>query len=446
MTHAAAELWSLGATEAAQSIAQGRITPNALLESLLERIIRLDPQVQAWVRIAEGPARTKAAALTAEAAAGQLRGVLHGVPVGIKDIAYTAGIETNVGSKLLKGFVPDRDAEVVRRLCAAGAIMLGKTAMTEFASMDPAPTGNPWNLAHTPGGSSSGSAAAVAAYLAPAAIGTQTAGSIIRPAAYCGVVGLKPTYGAVSRDGIYPCAWSMDHVGPITRSVADAALLYAVMSGRPVTPVEDLTPTPLHQLRMGIADRYFDERIDADTRHAFAATVKLLRASGVHIVTLSLPPSFNAGVDAGIVTVYAEMAAAHRDNFPSKRDQYGWKIACLLDAGLALGAADYLRAQQIRRVAAADLSAMLTGVDCLITPSTPAPAPYGLSATGDWTHNMPFSASGHPTLTVPVALSEQGLPIGMQLVASHDGEAQLFRCGTLLEQLVQFGSSPYRNK
>ena len=428
--------WALGVVDAASAIASGKLRPQALVEALLARIDAIDPRIHAWVRVARADAAREAAILGAEAATGRLRGPLHGVPLAIKDIIYTAGLETNVGSTLLAGFVPQADAPCVDRLRAAGAIVLGKAAMTEFAAMDPAPTCNPWNLAHTPGGSSSGSAAAVAAFLAPAAIGTQTAGSIIRPAAYCGVVGLKPTYDAVDRAGVFPCAWSMDHVGPMARTVADAAALFRAMAGKPAAPAA--APRSPTGLAIGVPDRYFTERADADTRSAFEATIAGLAAAGARIVTVRLPAGFEAGVDAGVVTMYAEMAAAHRQRFAAQRERYGWKLRCLLDAGAAISAIDYLRAQQVRRIAAAELSALLEDADCLITPSTPACAPLGLGATGDWTHNLPFSSSGHPALTVPVALSTAGMPIGVQLAGRLHGEEHLFQCGALVERLAHF--------
>jgi aspartyl-tRNA(Asn)/glutamyl-tRNA(Gln) amidotransferase subunit A len=427
------ELWKLGVRDAALAIARRELTTVALLETLIARSERLDPDVKAWARLAAESAMREAAVLGAEAAAGRLRGPLHGVPLAIKDIIYTAGIETNVGSRLLAGFVPKEDAPVVRRLRAAGAIVLGKAAMTEFAAMDPAPTRNPWNLAHTPGGSSSGSAAATAAFLAPGALGTQTAGSIIRPAAYCGVVGLKPTYDAVERSGVFPCAWSMDHVGPMARSVEDAAAMYRVMATKPARAAPEEK-----KLRIAAADRYFTERADAETRGAFDAVVDALKAAGSDVVTAKLPQSFEAGIDAGIVTMYAEMAAVHHQRFAAQREHYGWKLACLLDAGGDVRAADYVRAQQVRRIATSELASFFSDVDCLITPSTPAPAPKGLGATGDWTCNLPFSSSGHPALTLPVSLSSAGLPIGIQLVAHHGGEEILFRCGAWVERLVDF--------
>jgi Asp-tRNA(Asn)/Glu-tRNA(Gln) amidotransferase A subunit family amidase len=412
------EPWKLGVAAAARAIAAGELTPSDLVDALVARIEGLDQQIQAWARISRERKADK--------------GALHGVPVGIKDIIATAGLEMNVGSPLLAGNIPTEDAPVIRRLRAAGAIVLGKTHMTEFAAMDPAPTRNPWNLGHTPGGSSSGSAAAVAACMVPGALGTQTAGSILRPAAYCGIVGLKPTYGAVDRTGVFPCAWSMDHVGPMARSVEDVELLYRVMAG------VMSSPPGKDGLRIGVADRYFDERVDADTRRAFDSVVQNVKAAGAQIITVKLPKSFEAGVDAGIVTMYSEMAAVHRERNAAHRERYGWKLNCLLEAGRQVSAADYLRAQQVRRVFKAELSRTLEGIDCLLTPTTPSPAPKGLDATGDWTHNLPFSSSGHPSLTVPVALSGAGLPIGVQLAARHGGEALLFRAGALVERLVNF--------
>ena len=426
------EAWKLGVADAARAIARRELTPSALVEAVLTRIDRVDRDVTAWVRLARESALKQAATLTSEAAAGRLRGALHGVPLGIKDIIATANLEMNVGSPLLAGYIPKEDAPLVRRLRAAGAIVLGKTHMTEFAAMDPAPTRNPWNLAHTPGGSSSGSAAAVAAFLVPGSVGTQTAGSILRPAAYCGIVGLKPTYGAVDRTGVFPCAWSMDHVGPMARSVEDVALLFSVLAGTALEFSQE------KRLRIGIADRYFGDNADADTRRAFDSVVEQLERSHAQIVPLKLSKSFEAGVDAGIVTMYSEMAAAHRERYAAHRDRYGWKLSCLLDAGGKVSAADYLRAQQVRKVFKHELSVLFSEVDCMITPTTPAPAPKGLGATGDWTQNLPFSSSGHPALTLPVALSAGGMPIGVQLAARHGGEAQLIRCGSFVERLVNF--------
>jgi len=439
------ELTSLGAVRAATAIRTGSLAPSDLIEALLDRIDRLEPDIRAWARVAAVTARVEAGIMSAEACNGRLRGPLHGVPLAIKDNVDTGGIETNAGSTLLAGRVPDQDAPLVRRLRDAGAIILGKTSLTVFAAMDPAPTRNPWNLAHTPGGSSSGSAAAVAAGLAPGAVGSQTAGSIIRPAAYCGVVGLKPTYGAVDRAGVFPCAWSMDHLGPIARGIDDVALLFRVMADRdPAAPLPS-EQTPSSGLRAGVPDRYFGDNIDRDTARAFDTALDALSSAGVGIETVRLPSGFEAGLDAGIITMYAEMAAVHEGRYTTSPEGYPWRLSCLLDAGRRVTATQYLGAQRVRRLANGEISTTLAKVDCLITPSTPAPAPRGLENTGDWSFNIPFSSSGHPALSIPVGLSAAGLPIGVQLVSRRNAEEQLFTLGAILERLLPMPICPIRN-
>jgi aspartyl-tRNA(Asn)/glutamyl-tRNA(Gln) amidotransferase subunit A len=252
--------------------------------------------------------------------------------VGLKDIIFTAGVETAAGSKVLAGFVPEYDATVTARLKAAGAIILGKTVTTEFAMFEPGPTRNPWNPEHTPGGSSSGSAAAVAARMCPAAFGSQTAGSILRPAAFCGIVGLKPTYGRVSRHGVVPVSWTLDHVGPMVRTVADAALLLKVVAGPdpndPTTlpvPVDDY-PAAVGQdaagLRVGIPDRFFTEAADDESRRAYEAAVTRLKELGLMLRPVRLPGVFEPLRDAHRTIMYAEAATFHKKWFAERPDDY----------------------------------------------------------------------------------------------------------------------------
>jgi len=212
-------------------IKRRRLSPVTLVESILQRIDSLEPTIKAWVTIDRKAVIDEACRQQEEIVQGKNRGILHGIPIGVKDIFYTAGVRTTAGSEIFENFIPDHDATAVARLKGAGAIVLGKTASTEFAFADPAPTRNPWNLEHTPGGSSSGSAAAVATCMCPAALGSQTGGSTLRPAAYCGVVGFKPTYGRISRYGVFPLSWTLDHVGFLTRCVQDAAILLGVLAG-----------------------------------------------------------------------------------------------------------------------------------------------------------------------------------------------------------------------
>jgi aspartyl-tRNA(Asn)/glutamyl-tRNA(Gln) amidotransferase subunit A len=417
-----------GVLQAAAMIRSRHISAAEYAAALLAQIDRLEPLVQAWARIDRARLLSEAARCDDEGAGHGTRSALHGVPLGIKDNLATAGLETCAGSALLAGNVPAQDAAAVHRLRNAGALVLGKTAMTVFAAMDPAPTRNPWNGQHTPGGSSSGSAAAVAARMCPGALGSQTAGSVLRPAAYCGVVGLKPTYGTVSREGLVACAWSMDHVGPIARHVDDVETLFRALASTGPASARDEAP-----LVIGVPDRFFVETLDADVGAAFEETLGALSRAGARIVKVTLPAGFEALVEAGIITMYAEMGAYHRDRFAARAHEFPPRLSVLIEVGLSIGAADYLRAQRIRRRETQVLSRILQDITALATPTTPEPAPSGLDNTGDWRFNLPFSHSGHPAITLPCGLSRSGLPIGVQLAAAHSCEDRLFRVGRLLQ-------------
>lgn len=423
------EPFQWGVAEAAQQIRGGHIASRDYVRALLERIARHEPAVLAWAQLAADHAEAEAAACDDAAARGIWRGPLHGVPIAIKDNFDIAGLPTHVGSDLTDSAAAAADADAVRKLRGAGAIVLGKTAMTPFAAMDPAPTRNPWNGRHTPGGSSSGSAAAVAAQMCAAALGSQTAGSVLRPASYCGVVGLKPSYDVIGRHGLVPCAWSMDHVGPIGRDVDDVALVFGVLADdRPArAPDDDAAPV------IGIPDRGF-EIADAGDAQAFKDAVAVLAEAGATVREVRLPESFEAGAAAGIVVMYAEMGAFHRDLFSRRASDYPPRLRVLVEAGLSLSAADYVNAQRVRRLAAAELSELLSGLTALVTPTTAGPAPADQRSTGDWRFNLPFSASGHPAITLPCGFSRNGMPLGLQAVAAHGREDRLFAIGRLFQR------------
>ncbi len=283
------EPYSLSMTEMIARIRRRRLSPVALMESVLARIDSLEPRIQAWVTIDRKAILEEARRTQDEISRGKLRGPLHGIPIGVKDIFYTAGMKTTAGSKIFENFIPSYDSTAVQRLKQAGAIILGKTATTEFAQLDPAPTRNPWNPDHTPGGSSSGSAAAVAVAMCPAALGSQTGGSVLRPAAYCGVVGLKPTYGRISRHGVIACSWTLDHVGILARSVTDAAILLGVLAGHDLRADEHPDRHPHaarrldHRGRLG-SIRGRNRRGCAMVLHVFPPRGKLLPAGppGLH--------------------------------------------------------------------------------------------------------------------------------------------------------------------
>jgi len=420
--------YEMSVAQAVKDVHSGELSARVLVESCLKRIAELDASIRAWARLCPEQALREADRIDQTPVERKTRLPLAGVPFGVKDIFLTEGLETTAGSKILKGWVPTRDAVAVARLRRAGAILLGKTATTEFASSDPAPTRNPVDLRHTPGGSSAGSGAAVAAQMCPAALGSQTAGSILRPAAYCGAVGFKPTYGAVSREGVLPLAWTMDHVGPITRSVEDAALLF----GQLVEP-EGARPRPgTGVLRVGIPDRYFDSAVPEVTC-AIARVCDSLPALGWRTAPISLPTSFELAMDGALVILQAEIAAAHEDWFRRSRDDYGPKLRGLVETGQKILASSYLRAQRIRRQATQEMSALFEHVDVLLTPTTPAPAPEGFATTGDASYCWPFSCFGMPSLTLPVPAEGTQLPVGLQLVGNHGSDWALLDAGRSLE-------------
>ncbi|MBI1735545.1 MAG: amidase [Candidatus Rokubacteria bacterium] len=429
------ELPALGAATAAARIREGRLSPVTLLDALLTRIRALEPRLEAWVHVDEAGARAAAAALEAEARGGTIRGPLHGVPVGVKDIFHVAGMPTRAGSRPFAHSVPAVDATSVARLRAAGAVVVGKTHTTEFAFRDPAPTRNPWNREHTPGGSSSGSAAAVAARMIPLALGSQTVGSVLRPAAYCGVVGLKPTHGLVPVDGVIPLAWSLDHVGVFARSVADAALALAVMAARPVA-VE-----PVRAPRLALAPELI-ARAEADVAAQVSAAVTAFARSGATVTEVKLPPSFAGLHEAGLRVLEAEAGAYHEASLREHRADYGASIRALADTGLGHSAAVYIRANRARLAFRDDVLPLLAGYDALISPTAPATAPAGLRWTGDASLCAPWSGSGMPSISLPTGLDRGGLPHAVQLVAAAGAESRLVSVAAWCEALLAFAATP----
>ncbi|MCW4036403.1 MAG: amidase, partial [Candidatus Bathyarchaeota archaeon] len=394
----ALEAHKLTVSEASRLIRGGELSPSELLEGLLERIDALESRLEAWVTVDREGARAAAKRLSREAEEGRIRGPLHGVPVGVKDIYYTAGLRTTMGSHIFRDFVPEKDAETVRTLKEAGAVILGKTETTEFAVRDPAPTRNPWNPEHSPGGSSSGSAAAVSSGMCPMALGTQTGGSVIRPASFCGVVGTKPTYDLISRDGIYPLSWSLDHVGFFTRTVEDAAIVLGVLTRgdpRAAPWIFERTEPP----RLGFLRGYFQEKAREEVWDGFEDALDRLSGSGAEVVEVPQPGSFNAAQASHRVIMASEAASVHEGDFAIRRAEYRVNIRGHVSSGLLAPASAYLRAQRIRAKFIREVEAILGSVNCLLTPSAPTPAPWGLESTGNPAFNSPWSLCGFPTMT-----------------------------------------------
>lgn len=447
-----AQPYALTLTEAARLVRERKLSPVDLVDSSLERIDRLDGAIKAWAAVDRAGARRAAAELDREAREGHFRGPLHGVPVGIKDIFHSVGLATEGGSRSMAGFVPDYDAEAVARLKRAGAIILGKTTTTEFALLDPAQTRNPWNLEHTPGGSSSGSGAAVAARMCQAAIGSQTVGSTIRPSSYCGIVGMKPSFGRISRYGMLALAPSLDHVGILARSVADAAAMLQAMAGedpRDPASVAAAADDYIHAAaassqppRIAVMPKAFDDRASEETRTAVAAAIAKLVRAGARIEAVEPPESFADVARAILVEVSAEAGEVHRERFAEKKDLYGPKIREFVERGLNMPAWEYIRALGVQRRFRHDASKLLARFDAILTPATPAPAPAGLGSTGDPSFNAPWTESGHPVVALPCGLAPSGLPISIQLAGGALEEAKLLGVARWCEQALGFEALP----
>jgi aspartyl-tRNA(Asn)/glutamyl-tRNA(Gln) amidotransferase subunit A len=439
-------------TEGVRRIRTRELSPLELLESCLKQIDRLDPKIRAWVTIDREGALRQARTLGEEANAGTFRGVLHGIPIGIKDIFYTAGIRTTAGHSAMAQFVPSYDSAVVERLKQAGAIILGKTTTTEFALMAPTMTHNPWNLAHTPGGSSSGSGAAVAARMCPAAIGSQTGGSTIRPAAYCGVVGFKPTYGRVSAFGMIPLAHSTDHPGILAREVGDLPLMLDALAGydsrdhtSASVPVGDYTKesqASIVEPLIGLmTDDFLDKAADEIRANVNAATDRLALA-GARIARIPPPPSFKEVGQAFWTILTTEAAAYHDEAMATRAGTFDPRTLEFLRRGSETSAVKYLHSLEIQRRFRREAAALLRHYDALLVPSTNFIAPAGLDSTGDPVFNNPWSMSGNPVVGLPSGVSDQGLPMAVQLVGAAFAEGQLLALAKWCEQRLGFSARP----
>jgi aspartyl-tRNA(Asn)/glutamyl-tRNA(Gln) amidotransferase subunit A len=428
-------LTDLGVLDAAEAIRRGDVTSVGLVEACLERIAATDDALQAWVTVDATGARAAARERDADARSGRSLGPLAGVPIGLKDLIDVAGLPTTSGAASFAHTQPTRDAVLVARLRAAGAVILGKTVPTAFAYKDPAPTVNPWSVEHTPGGSSSGSAVAVAARQVPATIGTQTVGSILRPAAYCGVVGWKGTYGRVPLDGVVPLAWSLDHAGPITRSVLDAAVIDGVLADTPTTITSKERPT------LGVSADLFDLAEPGLRRHLDDLVARLAEA-GARIVDVTLPPSFETLMDAGRLVLEVEAATTHEVAFAIHEGDYPPAIAALVRAGLSRPATAYVQAQRVRAAYRAAVWPALASVDALLSPVAPGPAPRRTDGTGDFSLCAPWSFVGAPSISLPIGLDDAGLPLAIQLTGAPASDQGLLGAAAWVGGVIAFDARP----
>ena len=428
----ATPLHCLGLREAAQAIRRGALSSEDLTRALLERIARHENTVKAfqWIDPARGLDLARQA--DRQVRSGETLGLLHGIPVGIKDIIETRGIPTTMGSPIFDGYVPAGSATLVRAVEAAGAIVLGKTVTTEFAYFTPGKTRNPWNPAHTPGGSSSGSAAAVAMGFLPGAVGTQTNGSMIRPAAFCGVVGYKPTAGSVSLVGVHLFSPSLDQPGGFTRSVPDAALLAAALAekaddapaaGQGVIPSE-VAPLP-RPPRLAAVRSPVWRQADPKAQEHFLESVTRLRAAGAEVQERDLPPSFEGAHAVHRTIMYGEGARVFAELQHRDRERLSPRLNALIDEGLGIPDSALARALEQKGQLAGELDAFLRSFDGVITPPTRGEAPKDLTQTGDPTFCTIWSLCGVPAVTIPAGKGPAGLPLGLQIVGPRSSDERV---------------------
>jgi len=424
-------------SDAAAAIRARTLSPVEYAEALFRVMDRIESRLEAWVTVDRESVLSEARKCETEARGGSVRGPLHGVPIGIKDIFYTKGLRTTMGSVLFKDFLPDCDARAVSKLKEAGAIVLGKTVTTVFANLDPGPTRNPWNLEHTPGGSSSGSAAAVAARMCPAAIGTQTVGSVGRPAAFCGLASLVPAQQRISLKHVFPLAWSLDHVGIFARSVADIVLMLDAMVER---PIESLTVSK--PFRIAVIRDFFYEHATEEARELNDKLADRLASEGFHMEETHLPAIFDLQQAILRTILRAETSSIHERFFAKHPEAYGPKLSALIETGMLIDGSDYLRARRLRRRYQREMAKLFEKFDVLMTPPARGAAPAGIAATGDPVMNGPWTLTDFPTMTVPHALNSAGLPIGVQLTGPPLQERLLLEVGKAVEAVVGFNARP----
>ncbi|MCH8999640.1 MAG: Asp-tRNA(Asn)/Glu-tRNA(Gln) amidotransferase subunit GatA [Proteobacteria bacterium] len=452
-TEAETDLAFAGIAELAPRIAAGEVSPVALTEAALARIEARDGALNAFMTVTAERALAAARDAEAEIAEGRIRGPLHGVPLAVKDLFATKGVRTTGGSKLLADWVPDHDAAVIERLKAAGAVLLGKTGMHELAygttsnNAHYGPVRNPWDPACHPGGSSGGSAAAVAAGLAYGALGSDTGASIRQPAACCGIVGLKPTFGRISKFGALPLSWSLDHMGPMARSVADAALMLQALAGpdprdpncvdRPVPDYSTGLETGVAGKRIALARGFFFADCDPEVAAAVEAAARTLEGLGARIEEIELPELDSAYLTGGI-TIACEATAYHAKNLRERPEAFSEELRGSLELGAFYSAVDYLQAQRVRRRVTEAIRGAMAPFDAVLSPTSPVPAtPIGDSPPGHsglrHRNTIPFNLTGLPAISLPCGLTEAGLPIGLQIAGPAFDEAGILAIARAFE-------------
>ena len=452
--------WKLDIAQAGAGISDNSFSSTALTEMMLARIAAIDPRLKSYVTILHDDALQAAAAADQEIASGKRRGPLHGIPIAIKDIYDTKGVRTTACSRVRENYIPDQDCTVVRKLRDAGAVLLGKVTTHEFAfGFDSHPTKNPWNLVHIPSGSSGGSAAAIAAGLCFAATGSDTGGSIRAPAAANGIAGIKPTYGRVSKAGVAVLSWSLDHAGPMARTVRDLAILLNIMAGQdsrdPHTkdvPVPDYGASltgDIRGMRLGVPTNYFTDDVDPAVADAVAKAIKELEHLGANIVPVGIA-ELDGVLDSMLAIAMSEASTYHQASLRSSADLFGDETRLLLEAGEMMLATTYINAQRARYAIKAAFREALRGVDVILTPTQPTAAlkiGQSMSRIGTREETVfavsarfcaPLNLSGLPAASVPCGFSPGKMPIGLQIIGKPFDEATVLRVADAFERNTEW--------
>ena len=441
------------------------LSPVELTQAILGRIEALDGDLKSYATVMADSALASARTAEREIAAGNYRGGLHGVPIAVKDLCFTTGVATMGGARVLRDFVPDFDGTVVQKLNAAGAVILGKLNLTEGAMAGYNPEFqipvNPWGADRWSGASSSGSGVATAAGLCYGSLGSDTGGSIRFPAAACGIVGIKPTWGRVSRYGVLALAQSLDHIGPMTRSACDAGVMLQAIAGHdPSDPTSLTAPVPnmlagvaqgVRGVRIGVDEQYIGDGVDSELAAAVLEGARLLESLGAKLVPVRMPDTDSLSRAWGVLCS-AEAAATHRETFPSRADEYGPWFRGWLELGARHSATDYATASYQRLACNGTLAEIFDGVDVLVCPSMTTPpervtpeALYGPMDEEEWTwgrFTIPYDFSGAPTISLPCGLNSEGLPLSIQFVGRHLTEPRLVQVGHVYEAATQHRMIP----
>jgi aspartyl-tRNA(Asn)/glutamyl-tRNA(Gln) amidotransferase subunit A len=460
MTQTQQELCYLTIRAAGRLLQSGQLSPVELTRAFLHRIEQLDSTLHSYITVLSDRAMAEARHAEAEILRGDYRGPLHGIPIALKDLYDTQGIRTTASSRVMANRVPNEDATATARLAAAGSILLGKLAMHEFALGGPDPTcgfplaRNPWNLDHIPGGSSSGSGAAVAAGLCMGSLGSCTGGSIRGPASYCSIIGLKPTYGRVSRYGVVPLSWTLDHCGPMTWTVEDTAIMLQAIAGHdPKDPTSSRAPVPdytaslvedVKGMTIGVPRHFFfadDPRIDRETQGVVDTALKALQELGARVVEVKIPGLRYAGASQPVIML-SEAFAYHARNLRSKPEEFGDMVRARFRMGALFTSGEYVQAQRVRNVIKREFADVLQQVDLIASPtmSNPPPAFQGIDAMTTMrvpSFTGPYNLTGMPAISVPCGFNSQGLPIGLQLAGKPFDEPTVLRAAYTFQQHVR---------